>query len=162
MKLNIEYINNEDEFSSLWEFKISFRLMLQNLLYSQSTQFCDKNVLADTVSELLENQIKYSEDASVCILKISQSENNIQIMSKNESSLTNFKRMHEIVTRIETSDNLEHLYLQQLRLTDNESGIGLIKIALENRAVFHLDYINKNSIELLVSIPAQINGEVRV
>ena len=146
---------------------------------NESAQFLQAHELSDDtihslsmiISELIENGIKYGNFKMVqnsvgVIINIEKNTVTIEVLNPvDESALKHLSRLDKTIQWIRGYQDPFEAYIEKIKevskkpLNDKESGIGLVRIAYEGKAL--LDFFVGDNDMLNVSVVSNIEGEDR-
>jgi hypothetical protein len=146
---------------------------------NQSAEFLQTHKLADDtvhslsmiISELIENGIKYGnfkmiENRVVVIINIGRNAVTIEVLNPvDESAFEHLSKLDKTIQWIRGYQDPFEAYIERIKevskkpLKDAESGIGLVRIAYEGKALLDF-FVGDNSI-LNVSVVSNIEGDDR-
>ena len=141
--------------------------------FLQSHKLSDDTVhsLSMIISELIENGIKYGnfkmlENKVVVMINIERNTVTIEVLNPvDESAFTHLSRLDKTIQWIRGYQDPFEAYIERIKevskkpLNDVESGIGLVRIAYEGKAL--LDFFVGENNMLNVSVVSNIEGEDR-
>ena len=146
---------------------------------NQSAEFLQAHALADEtvhslsmiISELIENGIKYGnfkmvENRVVVSINIGRNAVTIEVLNPvDETALKHLSKLDKTIQWIRGYQDPFEAYIERIKevskkpLKDAESGIGLVRIAYEGKALLDF-FVGDNSI-LNVSVVSNIEGDNR-
>jgi hypothetical protein len=146
---------------------------------NQSSEFLQSHELADDtvhslsmiISELIENGIKYGnfkmvENRVIVIINIGRNAVTIEVLNPvDETAFKHLSRLDKTIQWIRGYQDPFEAYIERIKevskkpLKDAESGIGLVRIAYEGKALLDF-FVGDNSI-LNVSVVSNIEGDDR-
>lgn len=141
--------------------------------FLQSHELSDDTIhsLSMIISELLENGIKYGnfkmiENRVVVVINIERNTVTIEVLNPvDESAFKHLSRLDKTIQWIRGYQDPFEAYIERIKevskkpLNDVESGIGLVRIAYEGKAL--LDFFVGENNMLNVSVVSNIEGEDR-
>jgi hypothetical protein len=141
--------------------------------FLQSHELSDDTIhsLSMIISELLENGIKYGnfkmiENKVVVVINIERNTVTIEVLNPvDESAFKHLSRLDKTIQWIRGYQDPFEAYIERIKevskkpLNDVESGIGLVRIAYEGKAL--LDFFVGENNMLNVSVVSNIEGEDR-
>jgi len=141
--------------------------------FLQSHELSDDTVhsLSMIISELIENGIKYGnfkmvENRVVVVINIERSTVTIEVLNPvDDSALKHLSRLDQTIQWIRGYQDPFEAYIERIKevskkpLKDMESGIGLVRIAYEGKAL--LDFFVGDNNVLNVSVVSNIEREDR-
>jgi len=161
------------------EFKIKPEWDEIEKIRNESAEFLQANELTDDtihslsmiISELIENGIKYGnfkmvENRVAVIINIDRNTVTIEVLNPvDENADKHLSRLDKTIQWIRGYQDPFEAYIERIKevskkpLKDAESGIGLVRIAYEGKALLDF-FVGENSI-LNVSVVANIEGDDR-
>ena len=141
--------------------------------FLQSHELSDDTIhsLSMIISELLENGIKYGnfkmiENRVVVVINIERNTVTMEVLNPvDESAFKHLSRLDKTIQWIRGYQDPFEAYIERIKevskkpLNDVESGIGLVRIAYEGKAL--LDFFVGENNMLNVSVVSNIEGEDR-
>ena len=142
--------------------------------FLQSHELSDDTIhsLSMIISELIENGIKYGnfkmvENQVIVIINIERNTVTIEVINPvDESAFEHLSRLDKTIQWIRGYQDPFEAYIQRIKevsrkpLNGQESGIGLVRIAYEGKAL--LDFFVGDDNLLNVSVVSNIDGEDRI
>ena len=139
--------------------------------FLQSHNLCDETIhsLSMIISELIENGIKYGDftmvtDKVEVVINIETSVVTIEVINPvNENAFQHLSRLDRTIQWIRGYQDPFEAYIERIKevskkpLQDVESGIGLVRIAYEGKAL--LDFFVGDDRMLNVSVVSNLDGE---
>ena len=146
---------------------------------NESAEFLQSHDLSDDtihswsmiISELIENGIKYGDfkmvaDKVVVVINLERNTVTIEVFNPvDESALKHLSRLDRTIQWIRGYQDPFEAYINRIKevsqkpLQDNESGIGLVRIAYEGNAL--LDFFVGDNNLLNVSVVSNLDGDDR-
>ncbi len=161
------------EFNVKPEWEEIEKIRIQSAEFLQTHELADDTVhsLSMIISELIENGIKYGnfkivKNRVVVIINIGRNAVTIEVLNPvDETAFEHLSRLDKTIQWIRGYQDPFEAYIERIKevskkpLKDAESGIGLVRIAYEGKALLDF-FVGDNSI-LNVSVVSNIEGDDR-
>lgn len=162
------------EFSVKPEWDEIEKIRNESAEFLQSHEFSDNTIhsLSMIISELIENGIKYGnfkivENRVVVIINIERNAVTIEVLNPVDASADeHLSKLDKTIQWIRGYQDPFEAYIERIKevskkpLKDTESGIGLVRIAYEGKALLDF-FVGENNI-LNVSVVSNIEGDDRI